>query len=35
VQDYIEDPLADLILAGKIKPRMRGKLAKDGQSLKF
>lgn len=35
VQDYIEDPLADLVLAGKIKPRMRGKLAKDGQSLKF
>ena len=35
VQDYIEDPLADLVLAGKIKPRMRGKLAKDGKSLKF
>ena len=35
VQDYIEDPLADLVLAGKIKPRMRGKLAKDGNSLKF
>ena len=35
VQDYIEDPLADLVLAGKVKPRMRGKLAKDGQSLKF
>ena len=35
VQDYIEDPLADLVLAGKTRPRMRGKLAKDGQSLKF
>ena len=35
VQDYIEDPLADLVLAGRIKPRLRGKLAKDGQSLKF
>ena len=35
VQDYIEDPLADLVLAGKIKPRLRGKLAKDGNSLKF
>ena len=35
VQDYIEDPLADLVLAGKAKPRLRGKLAKDGQSLKF
>ena len=35
VQDYIEDPLADLVLAGKTKSRMRGKLAKDGQSLKF
>ena len=35
VQDYIEDPLADLVLAGKTKPRMRAKLAKDGKSLKF
>ena len=35
VQDFIEDPLADLVLAGKIKPRMRGKLAKDGKSLRF
>ena len=35
VQDYIEDPLADLVLAGKVKPRMRGKLAKDDKSLKF
>ena len=35
VQDYVEDPLADLILAGKTKPRMRGRLAKDGKSLKF
>ena len=35
VQDYIEDSLADLGLAGKVKPRMRGKLAKDGKSLKF
>ena len=35
VQDYIEDPLADLVLAGKVKPRMRGHLAKDGKSLKF
>ena len=35
VQDYIEDPLADLVLAGKAKPRLRGKLAKDGKSLKF
>ena len=35
VQDYIEDPLADLVLAGKTKPRLRGKLAKDGQSIKF
>ena len=35
VQDYIEDPLADLVLAGKTRPRMRGKLAKDGGSLKF
>ena len=35
VQDYIEDPLADLVLAGQATPRLRGKLAKDGQSLKF
>ena len=35
VQDYVEDPLADLVLAGKTKPRMRGRLAKDGKSLKF
>lgn len=35
VQDYVEDPLADLVLAGKAKPRMRAKLSKDGQSLKF
>ena len=35
VQDYIEDSLADLVLAGKAKSRLRGKLAKDGKSLKF
>ena len=35
VQDYVEDPLADLVLSGKAKPRMRGKLAKDGKSIKF
>ena len=35
VQDYVEDPLADLVLAGKARARMRGKLAKDGKSLKF
>ena len=35
VQDYIEDPLADLVLAGKAKPRLRGKLAKDGNALRF
>ena len=35
VQMYVEDPLADLVLAGKTRPRMRARLAKDGQSLKF
>ena len=35
VQDYIEDPLADLVLAGKTRPRMRAHLAKDGKSLRF
>ena len=35
VQDYLEDPLADLVLAGKTKPRMRAHLSKDGKALKF
>ena len=35
MQDYVEDPLADLVLAGKAKSRMRGRLAKDGKSIKF
>ena len=35
VQDYVEDPLADLVLAGKAKPRLKAKLAPDGKSLKF
>ena len=35
VQDYVEDPLADLVLAGKTKARLRLRLAKDGKSLKF
>ena len=30
-----EDPLADLVLAGKTKPRLRLKLDKDGKTLKF
>jgi len=35
VQDYLEDPLADLVLSGKAKPRLRAKLARDGKSLRF
>ena len=35
IQDYVEDPLADIMLAGKMRPRMRGRLAKDGKSIKF
>ncbi len=35
VQQFVEDPLADLVLAGKAKPRMRVKLSKDGKNLKF
>ena len=35
VQDYVEDPLADLVLAGKTKSKMRAHLAKDGRSLRF
>jgi ATP-dependent Clp protease ATP-binding subunit ClpC len=35
VQEYVEDPLADLVLSGKSKPRVRGRLSKDGKSIKF
>jgi ATP-dependent Clp protease ATP-binding subunit ClpC len=35
VQDFIEDPLAEAVLAGRAKARMRARLAKDGKSLKF
>ncbi|MBQ6136114.1 MAG: ATP-dependent Clp protease ATP-binding subunit, partial [Kiritimatiellae bacterium] len=35
VQDYVEDPLADAVLAGRTKPRMRGRLSKDGGSIRF
>ena len=35
VQEFVEDPLADMMLAGKTRPRMKAKLAKDGKSLKF
>lgn len=35
VQEFVEDPLADLILSGEIKPKLKGKLAKDGKSIKF
>ena len=35
VQEYVEDPLADLILSGKVRRRVRGRLAPDGSKLKF
>jgi ATP-dependent Clp protease ATP-binding subunit ClpC len=35
LQDFVEDPLADLMLAGKSRPKMKGRLAKDGKSIKF
>ena len=35
VQTYVEDPLADIVLAGKSHPRMKARLAKDGKSLRF
>ena len=35
LQDCVEDPLADLVLAGKTKSSMRVTLAKDGKSLRF
>ena len=35
VQDYVEDPLADLILSGEISRRMRATLTKSGDALLF
>ena len=35
VQKYVEDEVADLILSGKVKPRLRGHVSRDGTSLKF
>jgi len=35
VQDYVEDPLADLVLSGKAKARIRVKMNKDGTGLKL
>ena len=35
VQDFVEDPLADLILSGGIARKMRATLAKDGGALAF
>ena len=35
VQEYVEDPLADLVLAGKASNRIKGRLAADGKSIKL
>ena len=35
VQQYVEDPIAELVLAGKAKTRLVGKLARDGKSIRF
>ena len=35
VQEYLEDPLADMMLAGKAKPRIRVKYDKAAGRLKF
>ena len=35
VQEYLEDPLADMVLAGKAKSRIRVRLDKSGDRLKF
>ncbi len=35
VQEYLEDPLADMVLSGKAKARIRVKLDKSGDKLKF
>ena len=35
VQEYIEDPLADMVLAGKAGNRIKGRLSSDGKSVKL
>ncbi len=35
VQDYLEDPIADMLLAGKRKSRIRVRMDKSGDKLKF
>lgn len=35
VQEFIEDPLADAVLSGKLKRTMRGRLDSSGEKLKF
>jgi len=35
VQDYVEDPLSDLVLAGKAKAKIRVRVDKDGTGLKL
>ena len=35
VQEYVENPLAELVLSGKAKARMRAKMSKDGTFIKF
>ena len=35
VQEYIEDPLADLILSGKAKTRIRGRLDAEASRIRF
>lgn len=35
VQDFVEDPLADAVLSGKLKKVMRGRLDSEGKKLKF
>ena len=35
VQDFVEDPLADLVLASKAKAKMKARVSKDGKALTF
>ena len=35
VQDYVENPLAELVLSGKTHARLRAKLSKEGDSIVF
>jgi len=35
VQQHVEDPIADMLLAGKAPAMIRGRMARDGKSIVF